>query len=88
MKDLSHIAVDPRPGCYYVSVVDGKRHALLAGPFGEHTTALDAVPDTRELAEQMDPRASWYAFGTCRLPDDDSVPIRAGKLNKQLGLPA
>lgn len=78
---------DTRTGNYYVSVMDGPRYALLLGPFGEHATALDAVTSVREHAEKIDPKAAFYAFGTCRLPDDDSVPIRAGKLNAAFDLP-
>jgi len=75
---------DPRPGNYYVSVVDGQRSALLAGPWPTHAAALGAVDVVRNLACELDPRAHWYAFGTARLPDDDSVPIRAGSLNREL----
>lgn len=83
---MSNQPPDIRPGNYYVSVVDGKRHALLLGPFAHHVTALDAVDDVRRLAHELDPRAAWYAFGTCRLPDDDSVPVRAGSLNARFNL--
>jgi hypothetical protein len=82
------VYVDPRPGCYYVSVRDNGRTALLAGPFKTHSEALALVPVVRAKACQLDARGAWYAYGTARLPDDDSVPIRAGSLNKHLGLPA
>lgn len=79
---------DPRPGNYYVSVVDGKRRALLAGPWPSHAEALARVDEVTRIACKLDPRGCWYLFGTCRLPDDDSIPIRAGSLNAQLGLSA
>lgn len=79
---------DPRPGAYYVSAIDGPRSALLAGPWPTHAEALAMVDRVRALANELDPRSHWYAFGTARLPDDDSVPIRAGSLNGRLGLPA
>ena len=79
---------DPRPGNYYVSVCDRDRYALLAGPWPTHVEALAKVDDVRRKAQEVDPRGIWYAYGTCRLPDDDSAPIPAGKLNALLGLPA
>ncbi len=80
---------DTRPGCYYVSVKrDDGRYALLLGPLTTHAEALEKVRAVREKACEVDPRGVWYAYGTARLPDDDSVPIRAGKLNKEFGLPA
>ena len=79
---------DTRPGEYYVSVVDGGRSALVLGPFtNDHAGAIAMVEQARIKAEGLDPRAVWYSFGTCRLPGNDSVPIRAGSLNKYFGLP-
>lgn len=78
---------DPRPGAYYVSVIDGPRRALLAGPWPTHAEALAMVETVRTKACELDGRGHWYAFGTARLPNDDSVPIRAGSLNKHFGLP-
>jgi hypothetical protein len=81
-------AADTKPGNYYVSVVDSKRYNLLLGPFvDDHKAALDHVDAVRAKAEELDPRAVFYAYGTCRLPDDDSVPLRAGLLNRFFGLP-
>jgi len=79
---------DTKQGEYYVSVVDGKRTALLLGPFtNDHAKALSMVDAVRAKAEELDPRAIWYAFGTVRLPGDDSVPIRAGRLNAHFDMP-
>lgn len=78
---------DTKPGHYYVSVRDGDRTALLLGPFAHHEAALDAVDEVREAGYRVDPKAAFYAFGTCRLPDDDRQPIRYGKFNAQFGLP-
>lgn len=78
---------DEQPGAYYVSVQDQGRTALLAGPWPTHREALDMVATVRTKACELDPRGHWYAYGTARLPDDDSIPIRAGRLNKHLGLP-
>lgn len=75
---------DTKPGNYYVSVIDGPRSALLLGPFeNDHAAALAMVDKVRAKAEEVDPRASWYAFGTCRM--DASRP---GRLNAEFGLPA
>lgn len=79
---------DTKPGEYYVSVIDGPRRALLVGPFtNDHQAALDMVEQVRRKAEELDPRAAFYAFGTTRLPGGDKVPIRAGALNKYFGMP-
>jgi hypothetical protein len=78
---------DPRPGAYYVTVIDGDRFGYLAGPWPTHAEALAHVGASRRVACDLDPRAHFYAFGTARLPDDDGVPIRAASLNGRLGLP-
>lgn len=73
---------DPRPGNYYVSMVDGKRTALLLGPFKDnHQAALDKVDEGQKMAYDLDPRAPFYAFGTVRMPDDYTKP---GVLNQRL----
>ena len=73
---------DPRPGAYYVSVVDGPRHQILAGPFGTHAETLARVEECRRLANELDPRAHWYAFGACRVEGG----TRPGILNARLEL--
>ena len=78
---------DTKEGAYYVTVIDGKRVGRLLGPFyNDHAGALAMVDKVRDKACDLDGRAHWYSFGTCRLPNDDSVPIRAGLLNKYFGL--
>lgn len=60
-------APDPRPGYYYVSVLDGPRSAGLRGPFvDDHTGALAAVDDARRELCLLNPWAAFWAFGTCR----------------------
>lgn len=73
------LIVDPRPGNYYVSVQNGKRRALLRGPFATHIEALALVDETRQMACNIDPRGHWYAYGTGRLIDGEPAP--AGMLN-------
>ena len=70
---------DDRPGNYYVSMVDGARFALLLGPFpNDHRGALSRVDLVRQRAPEVDPRATFYGFGTCWLPADYTKP---GRLN-------
>ena len=70
------------PGAnYYVSMVDGARTALLAGPFKSHPQALALVAAVRELAYQIDPKSHWYAFGTLAMSRDYNKP---GLLNNRL----
>lgn len=84
---MSHIA-DTTPGEYYVTVIDGTRWATLLGPFtNDHQAALDMVDAVREKAIELDPKAHFYAFGTCRIEGNDKVPVRAGTLNRFFGLP-
>ena len=79
---------DIQPGEFYVTAIDGKRYARLLGPFtNNHAGALAMVDAVRAKAEELDPRAVWWSFGTCRLPADDSIPIRAGRLNQFFSMP-
>jgi hypothetical protein len=62
------------PG-YYVSCVDGSRVALPAGPFATHEEALAAVDAQRSKWVELDPRAHFAAWGTCRVrADSESAP--------------
>jgi len=74
---------DTKPGNYYVTAQrDDGRHAVLAGPFpNDHAAALALVDRARMEAEQVDPRAVRYAYGTARFPETFTEP---GKLNAQL----
>lgn len=78
-------------GHYYASVFDRRsndgngRVALLAGPFPTHYQALDILPAAKAEAERVDPRATWYAFGTLCMKDGYNKP---GSLNDRLGLPS
>lgn len=71
---LPDVDEDTRPGHYYVSVIDGSRYALLAGPYASHKEALGAVRAANDAACKLDARAHWYAFGTCRLLPAESPP--------------
>ncbi len=81
---------DTKPGLYYVTAQDAGRTAFLAGPFrDDHARALALVGEVRELAERLDPRAVFYAFGTSRI-DDTAAPAcfkpPVGVLNNHLNI--
>lgn len=66
-------------GGFYVSALNDRgKSALLLGPFQTHEEALTQVDLGRRLAERVDYRAAWYAYGTARMPEG---PFPAGKLN-------
>lgn len=80
---------DNKPGAYYVTVLDGGKMGRLLGPFiDDHAAALAMVDKVRAKAEEFDPRAAFYAFGTARLPTDGSVLLKAGLLNPNFGMPS
>jgi hypothetical protein len=70
-------------GNYYVSVVDGTRVGLLAGPFALHRIALEWVEKAKAKAEEVNSRAFWYAYGTVSMKDGYCKP---GILNDLLGI--
>lgn len=78
------------PGAaFYVSVVRDWRgkpdYRLLAGPFTSHIAALRLVSAARLWAEENDPRAIWYSYGTLSIVDGDGRP---GLANDALGVEA
>lgn len=77
---------DIRDGYYYCTVLDGPQYGLLAGPYDTHQEAIDALPEAKKLAQQVDSRAVFYAFGTARLERDDTSIRPAGVLNVEMGL--
>lgn len=74
---------DPRPGRYYVSVIDGPRWGLLAGPYPQHQQALDLICLVKRLAQDVDPWGAFYAYGTCRVRDGQP-DLGPGRLNHLL----
>ena len=69
--------------CYYVSVIDGNKSNVLAGPFKTHGEAKTMVDKARNAAQEYgDPKAWFYAYGTCKTPNG----YRDGILNLQLGI--
>ena len=76
---------DTRPGNYYVTVRDGSRQGLLAGPFvNDHAGALAMVDHAMKVAIERNSMAHFYAFGTGWLPSEVSP---RGTLNPWLVLP-
>lgn len=71
------------PRKFYVSAIDGPRHSFLAGPFDTHEEALGLVDTARQKANEIDPKAWFYAYGTARAPEGYDKP---GILNDLLGV--
>ena len=74
-------AEDTQPGPYYVTAMkeNGTSAWLMRGPFETHAQALDAVRETMDKACELDARAHWMVWGTCRMKDGSSAP---GKMNQ------
>lgn len=70
---------------FFVSVVDGRRVGLLAGPFNTEGEARSHLPAARREAERIDAYSAFYAFGTVSLPPGSG---KRGRLNGALGLEA
>lgn len=66
--------------CFYVSVTDAGRFAVVAGPFRTHPAAVAALPVARRLGADVDPRSAFYGWGTCKRENG----YREGKLTEQL----
>lgn len=68
--------------CYYVSIVDGEKFALMAGPFQNHQEAIDMVEKAQDKGNQLDSRAWFYGWGTVKMANG----YYEGRLNKELGV--
>jgi hypothetical protein len=55
------------PGGFYVTVKDHGKTGWLLGPYATHGEALALVGEGRALAEAVNSRAFWYAYGTARV---------------------
>ena len=67
---------------FYVSVQDGGRTGLLLGPYATKPDAEHDVPAGKQLAEQVNTRACWYAYGVTRLVMPPGKVLPAGTLNR------
>jgi hypothetical protein len=70
---------------FYVSVIDGKRRALLAGPYDTHDEALALVEQVRRKAYDIDPKSHFYAFGTAG--SDEELRTLFGKVAPEQAKP-
>ena len=68
--------------CYYVSIIDGKKFNVVAGPFQEHQAALGMVDAARMIGSKVDPKSWFYGWGTVKMKDGH----RDGMLNSHLGI--
>lgn len=64
---------DTKTGPYFVSAVDGSKSYLMAGPYNDHGAALAQVDRARDIASNLDGRAHFMAWGTCRIEGSTSV---------------
>lgn len=72
---------------YYVTVRDGERVGWLAGPFKRHGDALRMVAPAKKLAQELNSRGIWYAYGTTHVKTAPlTTKIGPGILNEHLAL--
>jgi hypothetical protein len=65
----------PEGANFYVSIVDGPRFNVLAGPYETHAEALRHVPAVSGWAERVNPRVAAFAsFGTVAMEHSFTRP--------------
>jgi hypothetical protein len=62
------VAVEAAQREFFVTVRDAGRTAFLLGPYATHEDALTEVERGRELAQNANTWAWFYAFGTASAP--------------------
>jgi hypothetical protein len=62
---------------FFVTAVDGPRVAFVAGPYRTHLDAVSVFHGVCREAERLDPRATWYSFGTARARKDQKSVLGA-----------
>jgi len=67
---------------FYVSMVSGRRIALLAGPFASDADARRYLKPARAMAQSLDAYAHFHSFGTM----SREASGKPGVLNSRLGL--
>lgn len=55
---------------YYVSAIDGKKKALLSGPYPTHAECLAVLPAIRDKLLLEDPASQFYSIGTVAMSHD------------------
>jgi len=68
--------------CYYVSIVEGSKFGIVAGPFSTHREALDMVEPARKIGNENDRRGYLYTWGTTERENG----YVEGSLNGYLGI--
>ena len=58
---------------FYVTVIDGPRTGFLLGPYDTHKEALDKVDRGRQLAQEVNDWAWFYAYGTASAPHGTNI---------------
>jgi hypothetical protein len=67
---------------YYVSAIDGPRKYLMLGPFDALAEALAQVTPAAKKADELDPRAWFMAWGTCKV--ETPGELSPGRLNRYM----
>lgn len=68
--------------CFYVSIIDGERFNVVAGPFRVHQEALEMVEPARTIGNRVGRKSWFYGWGTVKMENGHSDGI----LNKHLGI--
>lgn len=68
LPDPAPEARAPAGRAFFVTVIDGDRHGILAGPYETFGEAKGAEPTVITMANKADPRAAFYAFGVSQAP--------------------
>ncbi len=68
--------------CYYVSIMDGKRFNVVAGPFETHQESLDMVKPANKIGTELDRKSWFYGWGTVKMDNG----YTEGMLNSHLDI--
>ena len=72
---------------FYADIKRGEKVGILAGPFPNEPAARAWLPQARNMAMDIDPRAAFDLFGTVRLERPDGAVLPKGVLNARLEVP-
>lgn len=65
---------------FYVSVIDGRQSGMLLGPYATREAAEVNVPEGKRLAEAVNDRAIWYAYGVTKVTMKPGADLPVGRL--------
>lgn len=74
-------AGDGGPAGFYVTVKDGNAWGALLGPYAAKADAEADVPLGKALAESVNDRAIWYAYGVTKVTMRHGADLPAGRLD-------